>query len=139
MGSRRKARVLAFQALYAWELNRVPLEELTCFSWLDKNHRLSLDQDTVGFSVILVAGTLENIEYIDREIRTHLDNWDFNRLSKVELAILRMGVFSLFFQKEIPTSVTIDEAIDISKDFGGEDSYRFINGVLDGIRKSSQL
>lgn len=139
MGSRRKARVLAFQALYAWELNRVPLEELTCFSWLDKNYRLSLDQDTVGFSIILVAGTLENIEYIDREIRTHLDNWDFNRLSKVELAILRMGVFSLFFQKEIPTSVTIDEAIDISKDFGGEDSYRFINGVLDGIRKSSQL
>jgi len=139
MGSRRKARVLAFQALYAWEFNRVPLEDLTGFSWLDKDYKLSFKQDTIDFARILVAGVLENIEYIDQEIRTHLDHWDFNRLSKVELAILRMGVFSLFFQKEIPISVTIDEAIDISKDFGGEDSYRFINGVLDGIRKSSQL
>ena len=139
MGSRRKARVLAFQALYAWEFNRVPLEDLTGFSWLDKDYKLSFKQDTIDFARILVAGVLENIEYIDQEIRTHLDHWDFNRLSKVELAILRMGIFSLFFQKEIPISVTIDEAIDISKDFGGEDSYRFINGVLDGIRKSSQL
>ena len=139
MGSRRKARVLAFQALYAWEFTRIPLEDLTGFSWLDKDYKRSFKQDTIDFARILVAGALENIEYIDQEIRTHLDHWDFNRLSKVELAILRMGVFSLFFQKEIPISVTIDEAIDISKDFGGEDSYRFINGVLDGIRKSSQL
>jgi N utilization substance protein B len=56
----------------------------------------------------------------------------------VDLAILRISVYCLLFQADIPPSVTIDEAIDIAKEFGTDDSYRFINGVLDGIRKQRQ-
>jgi N utilization substance protein B len=135
MGARRKARIIAFQAIFSWEINRQSPAELTGFPWLDDEFRSELSEDVFDFSRILTQGTLENIVLIDDLIRKHLDNWDFARLSKVDLAILRMSAYSLVFQKDIPVSVTIDEAIDLAKDFGSDDSYRFVNGVLDGIRK----
>ena len=83
-------------------------------------------------------GTLENIFPIDEMIRKHLRNWDFSRLNKVDLAVLRMSAYTLMYQQEVPPSIVIDEAIGISKEFGADDSFRFINGVLDGIRKTLQ-
>ncbi len=138
MGSRRKARIIAFQSLYGWDMNRVTADELAQFSWLDEERRQRVDGGTLDFARLIVAGCLENLDTIDAAIRQQLENWDFSRLSRVDLAILRMSVYSLFFQKDIPASVTIDEAIDIVKEFGSEDSYRFINGVLDGIRKAQE-
>ncbi|MCK4542042.1 MAG: transcription antitermination factor NusB [Spirochaetales bacterium] len=133
MGSRRKGRILAFQSLYGWEINRDSLTGILDFSWLDESRRKRMDNETITFSKLLVSGAIENIEEIDKAIKKHLDNWDFSRLNKVDLAILRLSVYSLRYQKEIPASVTIDEAINIAKEFGNEDSYRFVNGVLDGI------
>ena len=133
MGSRRKGRILAFQSLYGWEINRDSLTGILDFSWLDESRRKRMDNETIIFSKLLVSGAIENIEEIDKAIKKHLDNWDFSRLNKVDLAILRLSVYSLRYQKEIPASVTIDEAINIAKEFGNEDSYRFVNGVLDGI------
>jgi N utilization substance protein B len=69
-------------------------------------------------------------------IRKHLQNWDFSRLNKVDLAVLRISVYALMYQPDTAPSIIINEAIGISKEFGTDDSYRFINGVLDGIRKS---
>jgi N utilization substance protein B len=69
-------------------------------------------------------------------IRRHLKNWDFSRLNRVDLAVLRMSVYALMYQIDMAPSIIINEAIGISKEFGTDDSYRFINGVLDGIRKS---
>ena len=136
MGSRRRSRILAVQALYSWEISNQPSEELIDFPWTDEEKKgEDLDEATSTFAKLLILGTLENIEEIDSVIQKRLENWDFRRLAKVDLAILRMSVFCLLFQKDIPASVVIDEAVDISKDFGSEDSYRFINGVLDGIRK----
>jgi N utilization substance protein B len=57
-------------------------------------------------------------------------------LKRVDLAVLRIGAYSLIFQRDIPAQITIDEAIEIAKEYGSEDSYRFINGVLDGIWKT---
>ncbi len=71
-------------------------------------------------------------------IRGQLENWDFSPLNKVDLALLRMSVYCLLYQPEIPPTVTIDEAVDISKTYGTADSYRFVNGVLDGVRKKLQ-
>ncbi len=136
MGSRRRGRILAIQALYSWEMSDAPLEELTSLSWSDDGKAgEGLDEATSAFARLLITGTVEKIDEVDGMIRKRLENWDFRRLAKVDLAILRMSVYCLLFQKDIPPSVVIDEAIDISKDFGSEDSYRFINGVLDGIRK----
>jgi N utilization substance protein B len=136
MASRRKSRILAFQALYFWEASRVPVEELVCFAWLDDDKLASLDENLAAFSKILIYGTVENIQKIDSKIKEHLENWDITRLNRVDLAILRMSVYSLMFQNDIPPSIIIDEAIGICREFAADDSYKFVNGVLDSIRLS---
>lgn len=135
MGVRRKGRILAFQAIYSYEIAHPRIDDLLRMSWLDEERLTSLKPETLTFARLLIAGTMENLETIDRIIKGQLEHWDFSRLSKVDLSILRMSVYSLIFQKDIPSTVTIDEAVDIAKEFGTDDSYRFINGVLDGIRK----
>ncbi|GBU28372.1 transcription antitermination protein NusB [Treponema sp. R8-4-B8] len=134
MASRRKSRILAFQALYSWESNRVPTEELMAFAWLDEKKLKSLDEGTAVFSRMLIAGSIENIKIIDETIKKHLQNWDITRLNRVDLAILRMSVYTLMFQKDISPSIVIDEAIGICLEYGSDDSYKFVNGVLDSIR-----
>jgi N utilization substance protein B len=137
MGARRKARILAFQSLYAYELAGGGLSEHTEFAWVEEERRARMGEDTLTFARLLVEGTLESLAEVDRVIKRHLEHWDFSRLNKVDQAILRVGAYCLLFQKDIPSSVTIDEAIDIAKEYGTDDSYRFINGVLDGIRKEA--
>ena len=138
MASRRKGRILAFQALYCWESNRVPIEELVSFAWLEEEKRTNLDEGMAVFARALIAGAIENINDIDNMIKNHLENWDILRLNRVDLAVLRMSVYTLMFQNDISPSIVIDEAIGICKEFGTDDSYRFINGVLDSIRKTLQ-
>jgi N utilization substance protein B len=138
MASRRKARILAFQALYFWESNRVPVEELTGFAWLEEKKLESLDEGMAAFSRALIAGAIENIGAIDSMIKSHLENWDISRLNRVDLAVLRISVYTLMFQNEIPPSIVIDEAIGICREFGTDDSYKFINGVLDSIKRAVQ-
>ena len=138
MASRRKGRILAFQALYCWESNRVPVEELVSFAWLESEKLAKLDENISCFSRLLVMGTIENIKIVDKTIKAHLENWDIRRLNRVDLAILRMSVYSLLYQDDISPSIVIDEAIGISKEYGTDDSYRFINGVLDSIRRTIQ-
>jgi N utilization substance protein B len=138
MASRRKGRILAFQALFCWESNRLPLEELLGFSWLENDKLENLDPGMAVFSRALIAGTIENIKAVDSMIRSHLQNWDFSRLNRVDLAVLRMSAYTLMFQRDMSPSIVINEAIGITREFGTDDSYRFINGVLDGIRKTLQ-
>ena len=107
------------------------------FSWVDKNSQK--DEEMTAFSRLLVTGTVESISAVDLMIEEHLENWKLPRLSRVDLAILRMSVYTLMFQTDIHPSIVIDEAIELSKDFGGDDSYRFVNGVLDSIRKTLAL
>lgn len=136
MASRRKSRILAFQAVYAWDASGGKTEGLETFDWLEEDKRASLDEEVATFARLLIAGTLENITEVDEAIRSHLENWSFERLKKVDLAVLRIGAYSLMYQRDIPAQITIDEAIEIVKEFGSEDSYRFVNGVLDGIWKT---
>ena len=85
----------------------------------------------LSFQVPSITST-RSTEYIKR----YLEHWDFKRIGKVDLAILRMSIYALKFQPDIPATVTIDEAVDIARAYGSDESYRFINGVLDGILKS---
>jgi N utilization substance protein B len=137
MASRRKSRISAFQALYFWDVTKAPLEELVSFAWLEeKKINLYKENGTYDFAVLLVAGTLENINEIDKTIKEHLQHWEIDRLNRVDLAVLRLSVYSLMYQHEIPPSIVIDEAIGICREYGTDDSYKFVNGVLDSIRKS---
>jgi N utilization substance protein B len=136
MTSRRKGRILAFQALYFWEASRVSVDELVCFAWLDEEKLKKLDDGIALFSRVLIAGTVENLSQIDKTIKDHLENWDITRLNRVDLAILRISVYTLMFQNEFSSAIVIDEAIGISMEYGADDSYKFINGVLDSISKT---
>lgn len=138
MASRRKARILAFQSLFSWEASEANLQDLVSFSWLDQEKRDAIDEGTATFARLLIAGTIENKEIIDSLIKRHLKNWNIDRLNRVDLAILRMSVYSLQYQQDIPASIVIDEAIDIAKEYGTDESFRFINGVLDAIKKDIQ-
>jgi N utilization substance protein B len=139
MASRRKGRILAFQALYSWEAGgEKNFEGLLDFSWMESDKRSALDDATADFSRLLITGTIENIAVVDAMIREHLKNWDFSRLNRVDLALIRMSTYTLMYQDDVSPSIVIDEAIGISKEFGTDDSYRFVNGVLDSIRKTIQ-
>jgi N utilization substance protein B len=137
MASRRKARILAFQALYSWDVHYSQTGELSVpeglldFPWVQNSN-----DEMTAFSRLLTTGAIENISAIDKMIRRHLLNWDIKRLNRVDLAGLRMSVYTLMFQTDMPPGIVIDEAIGISKEYGTDDSYRFVNGVLDSIRKT---
>jgi N utilization substance protein B len=132
--SRRKARVLAFQALFAYGSVAPPVDELLKFDW-EGDKLVSIDESVLSFARNLVAGTIENISLIDEDIKKYLVNWEISRLKRVDLAVLRISVYSLLFQKEIPPGVVIEEAVGICRIYGGESSFRFVNGVLDNIKK----
>jgi N utilization substance protein B len=138
MASRRKGRILAFQALYSWEASfpRTEISQLVDFPWLEAEKKAKLEDEIAAFSRFLITGTIENIKSVDGMIRRHLQNWDFSRLNRVDLAVLRISAYALMFQPEVAPSIVINEAIGISREFGGQESFRFINGVLDSIRRT---
>ena len=133
MGSRRSARILALQGLYQIDIGDKSLSEVLLLDWIDKKYK----KETIDFARELIEGSTKHINLIDEAIRTQLEHWDLERLSYVDRAILRFSTYSLFFQDDVPDTVIINEAVDLAKMFGTDDSYRFVNGVLDGIRKEN--
>lgn len=123
MAHRHKSRELAFKALYSWELNKS-----TIFTDITNIENISSP-----FGEEMFNGTLKNIDIIDETIIANLDNWHFERLDKVDLSILRVSTYSLLFQRDISRVIIIDEAINMTKEFGSENSFKFVNGVLDSI------
>lgn len=141
--SRRKSRVLAFQALFSWEASESTLEDLLTFSWsykdsdvLEESPVLESEaaKDEKLFASLLVSGTIDRITEIDQLITEHLsDNWSIDRINKVALAILRIAIYELKFQPDSVAKIVIDEAVNIAKQFGADDSYKFINAILDKL------
>jgi len=127
VGVRREARELALQLLYAMELNPIDIEEGLRLS--RENSRAS--EGVRLFAEELVAGVMANRSAIDKKIRGQSKNWAISRMAKVDLNILRLALFELMFREDIPRNVTINEAIEVAKKFGSEESSAFINGMLD--------
>ncbi len=135
--SRRKGRILAFQGLYSWDVGGIKQEDVLKLSWSgNDNSGEAINEESGAFARLLIAGTIEHIDEIDAVITKHLTGWELGRVNKVSLAILRMSVFALLYQKDVPPTIVIDEAIDIAKEYGQDDSFKFINAVLDNIRKT---
>jgi N utilization substance protein B len=136
--SRRKARILAFQALYSFDVGKMDSEQLVSLSWVESKSLEKLSESSNLYTRLLIAGTLENLEEIDESISKNLTNWDFDRLNRVDLAILRISAYALLYQKDLHPSIVIDEAVQIAKEFGSDDSFKFINAVLDNIQKKEE-
>lgn len=135
MGTRSEARLIAVQTMYRFEISRAPLDQLLDYSWIGARRRRAMAPATLEFASLLVAGCMENLAAVDREIAGHLEHWDIERVARVDLSVLRVGTYCLLYQRDIPAEVTIDESVTAARQFGGEQSYRFVNGVLDGIRR----
>ena len=130
MGVRREGRELALQLLYALELNPIEVQEMLRLS--RENSRASAEE-VREFAEELVAGVVANRDAIDNIIVDKSKNWAISRMARVDLNIIRLAVFELLFLSEIPRNVTINEAIEVAKKFGTEESASFINGMLDEI------
>lgn len=125
---RRQNRCAAFRFIFQWEMN--PPENLD--RDLDEYFlRLEQDQEYFSYAVELIGGVLEKREILDSIIRELVENWEFSRIAKVELAMLRVALFELKYRLDVPPVVIIDETLEISRDFSSEDSRKFLNGVLD--------
>ena len=146
--SRRNGRVIAFQALYSWDVTKASLDDLLTFSWLQKDAEVEgasqeapvelseTSKEERTFASLIIAGTISHIDEIDKLIENHLSSsWSMERISRVALAILRTSVYEILFQAGAEPKIVIDEAVNIAKDFDTDDSYKFINAVLDKIGK----
>lgn len=131
MGVRREGRELALQLLYALDLN--PVKTAETLQLFRENPRVAAH--VRAFAEELVAGVTANREEIERRITAKSKNWALARMARVDLNILRLAVYELLYRSDIPRNVTINEAIEVAKKFGTEDSPAFVNGVLDEIEK----
>jgi transcription antitermination protein NusB len=163
MHYRRKAREVALKVLYELDVRKIEPREAIAFFWKHftapeevlepfwhyfdnpedgrkpplKSFALSTDAKT--FSTLLIEGTWEKKDQIDRLIMDCSEHWSLSRMSKVDRSILRMAVYELLYCEDIPPKVTMNEAIDLGKTYGSENSGSFINGILDALYGKLQI
>jgi N utilization substance protein B len=130
MGTRRKARELAMQALFYMDMQKDASEEMLeyfcgCFCTSKKSR---------PFFMKLVNGVLETKGRIDALVEHYSQNWKINRMSCVDRNVMRIAVYEMLYCDDIPPKVSINEAVDIGKKFGTQESGAFINGIMDSIR-----
>jgi len=129
MRGRRKAREAALQVLYSLNFVNFGVQKALELFWSN----FTAPQEAKEFASTLVEGTWSHKEELDSLIASCSDNWSLGRMSKVDISILRLAVFEFLYCPDIPPKVTLNEAIDLGKTFGSENSGAFINGILDAL------
>ncbi len=137
MRNRTKSREYALQMLYQADILRADSAHIVEAFWCAQDTPPT--QDVKAFADQLFTGTLQHLPEIDGLIGAHADNWNMNRMAVIDRNILRLGVFELRYLDDVPSKVCINEAIELAKRFGDEESGKFINGVLDAIHKKSHV
>ncbi len=136
--ARRRAREAALQMLYQCEVGHVsPDEAIAAHGEIDQATRLESSQ-AERFAAGLVAGTIEHAGEIDPVIAGSAEHWRPERMAVIDRLILRMAVYQLRHMPDVPPSVVINEAIELARRFGGEESGRFVNGVLDAVKRKQE-
>lgn len=143
-GKRRTAREMALQMLYQRDVGASDLAQI--FHAFDLGEHLASGSDPArrrrrleeafGFARRLVRGTSDHQAEIDGLIARQADNWRLERMPIVDRNVLRLAVYELLFDEETPELVVVDEAIELAKKYGSEQSGRFVNGLLDGLLKA---
>jgi len=129
MGTRRKSRELALQALYQGEM-----AGLLDFGEFSTHFQVS--KKAIPYAMKLFGGVQEKKEEINQLISRYAENWRLERMSVIDRNILRLAVFELHYQDDVPVSVAINEAVEIAKRYSTDDSGSFINGILDTMAKA---
>lgn len=129
---RKQAREGAMQLLYQMDSNG-DFNKEAIDVYLEN---FPFDKGETDYIKTVVEGVLEYKEEIDNSVQKHLQGWELTRIAKVDLATLRLAVFEITHMVDIPVEVSINEAIEIAKKFSGDDSYKYVNGVLGGYVRS---
>ncbi|MBU0468430.1 MAG: transcription antitermination factor NusB [Candidatus Omnitrophica bacterium] len=133
MRKRTQAREFVLKILYQAEITRREIHVASDYYWGEID---SIDNYIKEFADMLIAGIAKNIESIDNKISEYATNWQLKRMAVIDRNVLRIGVFELLFNNDIPPKVTINEAVELAKKYGDIESSKFVNGILDKIHKT---
>jgi N utilization substance protein B len=131
MGTRRKSRELALQALFQGEM----AGQNDLFDFDEFCVHFQVNKKTIPYAKKLLNGIIEKEEEINHLISKHAENWRLERMSAIDRNILRLAVYEMYSLDDVPVSVAINEAVEIAKRFSTDDSGPFINGILDAMAK----
>ncbi len=134
MPSRRQSRIAAMQMLYQIQLTAIPVKVVMERFWQNQETSSELRP----FATELVEGTIAHLETIDTLLQNTSKNWKLHRMPIVDLSILRCATYEILHLNDVDPATTIDEAIEIAKSYSTPDSPKFINGILDNIRKKHE-
>ncbi|MFC1523499.1 transcription antitermination factor NusB [Thermodesulfobacteriota bacterium] len=133
MGIRRKAREIALQVLYQQELCHIEASEEALIRFCNN---FEIHKKSIPYAKILIDGVSGQLEQVDALIKEHAVNWRLDRMSLVDKSIIRLAIYEMCFQEDVPTSVAINEAIEVARKYSTDDAGSFINGILDAVRKA---
>lgn len=131
MGNRRLSRELVIQFLYLTEMNEGEVTSQLESFWENN----SCEKDVQSFTEDILNDIFDHKKEIDARLEKYSDNWTLSRMTVIDRNLLRMAASELMYSKTVPPKVAIDEAVEIAKKYGSEDSPNFINGILDRILK----
>ena len=135
MGGRRLSREMALKVLFQIDLVSTNIEETLKYTF--GNGKFS--DEVKEFTLILVKGVMSNLSEIDKAINNYTNNWSLERITNIDRNILRMAIYEILYLKNIPKSVSINEAVELAKKYGTKSSFSFVNGVLGKIDKNDKI
>lgn len=138
--TRHRAREAALQMLYQWEVGRVSMFEVRQTFWpqLAESGEGVMPDDLREFATMLADGVATDVASLDPLIAESAEHWRLERMNVMDRLILRLALFEFLHQPETPSKVVINEALELARTFSGDESVRFINGVLDAMRRKLQ-
>ena len=134
--SRHRARETAVQMLYQWEVGRASMDDVLQTFWAHPPEGTPLTEELRGFATSLAAGTAAHVAKLDPLIAEAAEHWRIERMNVLDRLILRLAVYEFLHEPDTPGKVIINEALELARSFSADDSVRFINGILDAIRRT---
>lgn len=129
--AREAAMSLLYQRIFSKEYNLDGLNNMT-------DHELKLNDGDVAYIEDIIEGCSLNMDQIDDIIRNNSKGWRFDRISKVDLSILRLSLYEILYRDDIPDSVSVNEAVELAKKYGGEKTSSFVNGILGSFLRNKK-
>ena len=134
---RHRAREAAIQMLYQWEVGRLSMFEIRQTFWLhDDESGEPLGKDLRDFAMALAEGVISSVDALDPMIASAAEHWRIERMNVLDRLILRLAVYEFLHEADTHAKVIINEALELARSFSGDESVRFINGILDNIRRT---
>ncbi len=132
MKNKRKARVLALQVMYAYDV-RDDIDISILFNSITEHKKIG--KESLDYAERLVHKTANECENIDKLLQKHASNWEVKRMAVIDRNVLRLAIAELDYSEKVPFKVVIDEAVEIAKIYGTDESGKFVNGIIDAIHK----